>query len=78
MANDYKVILQQDDCAPDSLEYFIEKFKELISISPSEFRHDATKEEIDNGYQTDFYLGDYKLSICADDPYWSLSIKVSE
>lgn len=62
-----KTILEQDDCAPDSLEYFDKKFKEITG----ENRYDFIKSS--KYVNNDSYFKDnYILSTSIDGPYWRL------
>lgn len=33
-----KILLKQDDCAPDSMEHFLKEFEKLFNISFKEFK----------------------------------------
>jgi hypothetical protein len=67
-----KLILSQDDCAPDSLEVFNEEFEKLTGISRSEFIKKSNYVEENRGITNSYIYGVHKLSISADDPYWKL------
>ena len=62
-----KILLQQDECAPDSLEYFKKEMKEKYNLTFDLFIEQGNLT--DNGYQYKGYLLEYK-----DEPYWTLSL----
>lgn len=64
------LILEQDECAPDSLEYFERDMKEKIGISLQEFKKNALVVENDYDYILE-YCG-YRLQTSADNQYWKL------
>ena len=63
-------LLQQDDCAPDSLEHFEKMFYEETGLTILEFKDTSSL----NGSLDilTWRLGDYFLSISADDPFYLL------
>jgi len=64
-------LFQQDDCAPDSLEYFNYQLQEKTGMSISEFKATGTRADPDD--MTIRHLNDiYYLDYCADDPYYEL------
>lgn len=67
-----KILLQQDDAAPDSLEMFNKKFEQLMLITPDKFKAAAKYTSVDDGYSHYYQIGVYTLEIHADDPYWLL------
>ena len=67
-----KIILYQDDCAPDSRQYFEKKFLELLGETMNSFLDTAEHHSPDNDYTNYYRKGNYELSISADDPYWKL------
>ena len=65
-----ELVLQQDDCAIDSEEYFTKKFEEIVGIPFEEYKKNSTR-----GYGNDhisYYLNGYALRFNAGDPYWKL------
>lgn len=65
-----KVILVQDEIAPDSLEYFSEKFKQKVGISLDEFKKKAFKVSLK--MEIIYCHKNYRLSWCYDDPFYIL------
>lgn len=64
-------LFQQDDCAPDSLEYFESKLYEEVGVSLAGFK---SQGEFTCGINfMDWVLDGYVLSISADDPFYILS-----
>ena len=61
-----KVILIEDDCAPDAYEYFVEEMKQKYSLTPENFKKLGKKIEF--GYE----LGNYRLEFYPDAPQWHL------
>lgn len=68
-----QTILEQDDAAPDSLEYFDKRFEELVGITRQEFTSKAEKRVVDGGYSVFYKWQNYQLETHADWPYWVLS-----
>ena len=67
------LLLQQDDCAPDSLESFATNFPlHSGGVSLDEFKNKARREEFDGGFAIYWHLDQLILSISADDPFYSL------
>jgi hypothetical protein len=67
------LLLQQDDCAPDSFESFAASFPSHSGgLSLKEFKSKARRESFDAGFAIYWHLGDLSLSISADDPFYSL------
>lgn len=64
-------LFQQDDCAPDSLEYFESKLYEEVGVSLAGFIYQG--EFTHKGDLMDWILDGYVLSISADDPFYILS-----
>ena len=68
-----KIIFQQDDCAPDAYETFREQFLQVVGISVEEFKSTSVRSESERGDEH-YYTGEkYTLSICASDPYWTVT-----
>jgi hypothetical protein len=68
-----KLIAQQDDCAPDSLETFCKDMKIKTEYSFEEFKTKAEKVSvIDTTLQ--WKLKAYTLEISSDDPFYKLFI----
>lgn len=65
-----KTIIQQDDCAPDALQFFDEEFNKIVGESRNDFM--KTAKLYSNCYTSCYTKGDYELSISAEDPYWKL------
>lgn len=68
-----KTIIQQDDCAPDALLTFDEKFIEIVGESRNAFIKTA-KHYMPDNYTSYYTKSGYELSISADDPYWKLCV----
>lgn len=67
-------LFQQDDCAPDSLEYFESKLYNEVGTSLSCFKEQG---EFTCGPDfMDWVLDGYVLSISADDAFYTLSKEV--
>ncbi len=67
-------LFQQDDCAPDSLEYFENKLYEEVGFSLAEFKYQG---EFTCGLNfMDWVLDGYVLSVSSDDPFYILSKEV--
>lgn len=64
-------LFQQDDCAPDSLEYFESKLYEEVGVSLIGFKDQG--EFTHGGDCMDWVLDGYVLSVSADDPFYILS-----
>ena len=71
-----KIILQQDDCAPDALQTFETEFKKITGESRYDFVKSSRHCTDDNGYTSYYFKDKYRLSISADDPYWKLEESV--
>ncbi len=65
-----KLLFQQDDCTPDSYEYFCKKFKAEVGV---EFR-DWFSETVclTNDDSLVYENENYRAEVTADDPYWKL------
>lgn len=72
-ASKWKLVLQEDDCAPDARESFS---KEFPSVSGGrkleEFKAEAELLEWDGGMTMSWLLDGIELSISADDPFYSV------
>jgi hypothetical protein len=68
-----KIILQQDDCAPDSRERFEYDFFHLMGMTVEEFEAQSIRVDLEDS--TCFENPTHILSISADDPYWTLEEK---
>ena len=67
------LLLQQDDCAPDSFDSFAANFPSHSGgLSLKDFKSKARRESFGGGFTIYWYLGDLILSISADDPFYSL------
>lgn len=65
------IILQQDDCAPDSLEFFERDFTNETGLTIQEFKDKARIETCNIGFS--WTVGDYCLEWYCDDPFYALS-----
>lgn len=70
-----KTLTQQDDCAPDSLEYFDKRFEKILGCTRKEFKNKSVYTSVDDGYSHYWRFENYILEIHADDPYYKLSIE---
>ena len=52
-------ILEQDDCAPDSLEYFQEKFKEIVGMDLKTFKEESIS--VTTNYTFFYKLNEFEL-----------------
>ena len=68
----FEPVLQEDDCAPDAMETFSREFEKLVGCSIQEFKKTADRYLLGGGVRIVRYLHPWKLSICADDPYYLL------
>lgn len=66
-----KKLLQEDDCAPDAREYFIEEMKEEYNIDFSDFFKNGIQTEVDE-LCTQYRLNGFILEYNGDDPYYRL------
>ena len=66
-------VLQQDDCAPDSYEWFEIEFEKMFDISFKDWKKKATREIIDEGYGFKFTLDGIEAYQDAGDPWWTVS-----
>lgn len=66
-----ELILQQDDCAPDSYESFMKQFEQLMGKSFDDWKsQDAIRHSNDSSIS--FESTDHFVDIHADDPYFKL------
>jgi hypothetical protein len=63
-------LFQQDDCAPDSMEYFEEQLVKEIGINSYKFKLDAKFKEAD--MTLSWELNGYLLEYSGDDPFYIL------
>jgi hypothetical protein len=69
----FKLILSQDDRAPDSMEVFKENFKEKVGVEFQMWITGAIQDEYDPkvpGFGTEYIKGDIRVLISADDPFY--------
>ena len=66
------LILQQDDCAPDALEFFLKDFEKMFSITLQEFKKQAVMREEDGGYEIIHAKDDIEVTIEAGDPWYKV------
>lgn len=75
--SNWVVVLQQDDCAPDSLETFERHFPDFAGgLSVESFKAQALRKE--EGISVCWVLGNLELSYSADDPFYSLKFNQAE
>ena len=55
----YKIILQEDDCAPDAFEYFEKEFKKKVGMDVKQFKQKA--KMIDNDDTIIYELDNFRL-----------------
>ena len=70
---DNEIVLQQDNCAPDGLEYFDIRFQQIVGMSRHDFMAIAERSSTDNDYFMEWSYNGYVLSINAGDQYFVLS-----
>ena len=70
--SNWKLLLQEDDCAPDAHESFCEKFRWVAGITYDGFQKRAICTDYDDGFYVHCQLGDLVTTISADDPHLSL------
>lgn len=64
------LILQEDDCSPDSLESFDREFLQITGKTRTEWKESAVL--VENGYNITYKGNGYTLTCSADSPYWEL------
>jgi len=69
--NNYKLILSEDDSAPDARIYFSEHFKEETGIGLWTFMQISTRTDPDE-MTMQYTLRNYLLEHSGDDPYYKL------
>ena len=66
-------VLVEDDCAPDSINYFDKKMKELTGYTSGEFRHLAGNPTVsDDNMHMEWICDGWVLSFDGDDPQYKL------
>ena len=68
----FRTVLQEDDCSPDALETFRREFEKLVGCSLHEFKKLARKDVWEDEACIVYRAYPWKLSVCADDPYYLL------
>lgn len=63
-------IMQQDDCAPDSMDVFVEKLGEHTGYTWQAFQELGTA--IPNEMGVEIYLDEWVVSWSCDDPFYIL------
>ena len=63
-------IMQEDECAPDALETFNQDFEKIVGVPPNTFKRSSVLTEI--GLCLVWEKTPWRLSLCADDPYYLL------
>ncbi|MBJ7265555.1 hypothetical protein [Idiomarina abyssalis] len=66
-----RYILQQDECAPDSLEHFEEQMKAKLGMSIEEFKLEAAHTSSNDCEM--WMLSGYRLEIAPDHPWYTLA-----
>lgn len=66
-----KLLLQQDDCAPDSLEWFKREMFKAHGLHFDEFNKQE-RHWSDDKKSYWHELGNFSIELCFDDPYWKL------
>jgi hypothetical protein len=67
----YKLVLQEDDCAPDAREYFIKRMREKFHLIFADF-HELGMFKEPNDLCMQWYLDGYLLEYNGDDPFYRL------
>lgn len=68
-----KILLQQDDCAPDSMEYFKKEFYKTTGYTFDFFKAVADFEDLNDSFKYE-YLG-IVVEWCIEDPYYKVYLK---
>ena len=63
-------IMQEDECAPDARETFNRDFEKIVGVSPGVFRRSSVLTAI--ALHLIWEKTPWRLSYCADDPYYLL------
>ena len=66
-----KLILQQDDCAPDSRRYFDKEMERTVGLTINDFKK-ASHVSKANEMEYRYFWMDYMLVYRGDDPYYKL------
>jgi hypothetical protein len=72
MENKYKVVASQDECAPDSLEYFKKDFEKIVGQSFDDWMKDSERTVSADGYCIVRIKGEFRLYCDAGEPWWRL------
>lgn len=67
-----QILLVEDECAPDAMEYFDSQLFKLTGLTLKDFFKNG--ERIEFGYS----LGEYSLEHLSDEPYWRLYKKIQQ
>jgi len=67
-----KKLLQQDDCAPDSMTAFLDQFVNATKIKMPDFCLMATMKNENDGMTMQWHYANWILEISGDDPYYIL------
>ncbi|MCK9543755.1 MAG: hypothetical protein M0R03_17180 [Novosphingobium sp.] len=67
------LLLVQDECAPDSLEYFDKKFLTIVGESRESFKKTAVKRTYLDDLIFEWSKNNFILHISGDFPFYSLS-----
>lgn len=76
-SKELKLLLVEDDCAPDAREYFNKTMKEKYGVAIVDFHSHGTLEQKDDTNFTWYYKG-YILTNNDNDPYYRLYKEESE
>lgn len=63
--------MQEDECAPDSTEWFDKAMKIKYGFTINDFTNNGEKTSTDN--EVSYVLKGYKLSMYPGEQYWHLS-----
>lgn len=72
---EHKYLIQQDDCAPDSLEYFNEQMKKITGLYVHEFQKKGKETTTEKDNFISFSYENFILEIFPEDPFWKLRKK---
>ena len=70
MGNNLKLILQEDDCAPDAIEYFGHEFERITGLTVDEFKKKSFRAPLQDAFI--YSHKGYRLMFSADDPCYKL------
>lgn len=67
-----KQLFQQDDCAPDSLEYFLKSFQKTTEMTMGEFVKKAELKTENDSMTMQWWYSKWVLEYSGDDPFYIL------